>query len=266
MHPMERLRAVARSEGASPGLLVREAAGALAALGSEPAGIVTACRRLVERHPTVGPVWWLASRVLCAADPVAEAWLVAREVDADPTVGHLVAALPDEATVVLLGWPEQVADAVRRRGDVTVLLVSSGGESAGLAPRLRRTGIEVHEVDDCGVGAAVASADLVVLEALAAGPARFVATAGSAAATAVAAARGVPVWVAAGAGRALPDPLWAAVERPLEAGPGAPWERPEELVGLDLCRVVVGEHGLAAPSAAPRPAWGAAPELLAGPR
>jgi hypothetical protein len=265
MHPMERLRAVARSEGAGPGLLVREAAAALAGLGSEPAGIVTACRRLVERHPTVGPMWWLASRVLCAADPVAEAWLVADELEADATVAHLVATLPDDATVVLVGWPEQAVDAVRRRGDVSVRLVSSGGESSGLAPRLRRAGVEVDEVADAGVGAAAAAADLVVLEAVALGPARFVATAGSRAAAAVAATCGVPVWLVAGAGRALPEPLWAAVERRFEGGPEAPWERPEELVGVGLCQVVVGEHGRGAPSAAPRPAWGVAPELLAGP-
>ena len=74
---MERLRSVARATGTGPGLLVPEAAAALARLDGDPAALVTACRRLVDRHPDVGPVWWLASRVLCAADPVDEAWRAA---------------------------------------------------------------------------------------------------------------------------------------------------------------------------------------------
>src|SRR6266516_3347515 len=82
MHPIERLRVVARAAGAGPALLAREAAGALAAFGDDPAGLVTACRRLVDRQPTSGPMWWLAARVLGAGDPTVEAWRAADDVDA----------------------------------------------------------------------------------------------------------------------------------------------------------------------------------------
>ena len=47
MHPIERLRYVARAAGEGPGLLAGEAAGALAAFADDPQGLVTACRRLV---------------------------------------------------------------------------------------------------------------------------------------------------------------------------------------------------------------------------
>ncbi len=68
MHPIERLRYVARSSGAPQAVLVRETAAALGGLGFDPAGLVTACRRVLDRHPTSGPLWWLCSRVLTAVD------------------------------------------------------------------------------------------------------------------------------------------------------------------------------------------------------
>ena len=69
MHPIERLRMVARAAGEGPALLAQEAAGALAAFAGDPAGLVTACRRLVDRQPTSGPIWWLSARVLASDDP-----------------------------------------------------------------------------------------------------------------------------------------------------------------------------------------------------
>ena len=245
---MERMRAVARATGAGPGLLVQEAAGALAALGGDQAGLVTACRRLVERHPAVGPLWWLASRVLCAPDPVVEAYRAAAEIEADTTPAALAAALPEDTTLVLLGWPELAVDGVRRRGDADVLLVSGRGEAAGLARRLQSAGVAVEEVPDSGLGAAVAEAGLVVLEAGAVGPDGFLAAPGSRAAVAVAAACGVPVWVVAGTGRVLPPRLWSALKANVDRSALAVWERDEELVPLALCDQLVMADGLRPPS------------------
>lgn len=244
---MERLRSVARATGAGPGVLVQEAAGALTALGDDPAGLVTACRRLVERHPAVGPMWWLASRVLCAPGPAAEAWRASAEMEADPTPATLCAAVPDDASVVLVGWAEQAVEGLRRRGDVEILLVSGGGEAAGLAHRLRGADLRVHEVGDAGTGAAVADADLVVLEAGAVGPEWFVAAPGSRAAAAVARAAGLPVWALAGTGRVVPARLWRALEARLARTALPAWERSEELVPLALCDRLVGPAGLRSP-------------------
>ena len=80
MHPIERLRYVARSSGAPQEVLVRETAGALAALGFDAAGLVTACRRILDRHPVSGPLWWLCARVLTSNDPNNEAWNAADDV------------------------------------------------------------------------------------------------------------------------------------------------------------------------------------------
>jgi len=62
-------------------VLVRETAGALASMGFDQAELVTACRRVVDRHLTVGPLWWLCARVLCSAEPRLEAWACADDVE-----------------------------------------------------------------------------------------------------------------------------------------------------------------------------------------
>src|SRR5947209_11013365 len=100
MHPIERLRYVARAAGADPTILVRETAQALAAVAAEdPVGLVPACRRLVDRHLTLAPMWWAVARVLTASDPIAAAWLAAEEIDRDATIDIVTRELPDEATV-----------------------------------------------------------------------------------------------------------------------------------------------------------------------
>lgn len=253
MHPIERLRDVARSGSPGPEALAREAAGALAGLGDDVGGRVLACKRLVDRHPSTGPLWWLCARLLCASDARAEAWRCVDELEADGTSASLAAALPDDARVTVVGWPDLVAEALRRRGDLEVLVVDAGGEGSSLARRLQRADVDADAVPDSGVGAASATSDVVVLEALLLGPSQFVATSGSLAAAAVANARGVPVWLVAGVGRALPGRLYdAAVGRVTELD-DEPWEAEVEVVPLDLVDHLVGSQDPTCPPA---------PELL----
>lgn len=261
MHPIERLRMVARATGEDPALVAQEAAEVLAACADDPPGLVTACRRLVDHQPTSAPMWWLAARVLAAPDPRVEAWRAAHELRDDPTAAALAVHLPDDVVATVVGWPDQVADALRRRGDVGVLVVDAGGTGGALASQLRRAGGDATAVPESGLGAAAAAGGLVLLEALALGPDAFVAQAGSRAAAAVARHEEVPVWVVAGVGRALPAPLWAALLERLAAA-GEPWEAAEELVGLELVDQVVGPEGPVAPDQASRRATcPAVPEL-----
>lgn len=69
MHPIEHLRHVARAGLVEPGRLAREAASALIPCTADPAELVVACRRLLDRHPAAGPLWWVASTALTAAEP-----------------------------------------------------------------------------------------------------------------------------------------------------------------------------------------------------
>jgi hypothetical protein len=206
VHPIERLRYVARASGGDPSVLVRETAGALASMGFDQAELVTACRRVVDRHLTVGPLWWLCARVLCAAEPRREAWACADEVEADETAEHLAWALPDDALVCVVGWPDLAGAALERKGDAEVLVVDSLGEGRGLVRHLQRVDVDAVAVPTHGLGAAAAAADVVLLECSAVGPSGAVCVSGSRAAAAVARHAGRRVWLVAGVGRSCPAP------------------------------------------------------------
>jgi hypothetical protein len=115
VHPIERLRWVARSPEGDMSLVAAEAADALASFADDPAGLVIASRRLIERRPAAGPLWWLASRVLCALDPVFEAMDAAADLERDRTAVALAGDLPG-GTVAIVGWPDQASAALRMRG------------------------------------------------------------------------------------------------------------------------------------------------------
>ena len=261
MHPIERLRYVARSDGGSAAAMVRETAMAMGTFVDDPHGLVTACRRLVTRQPRSGPLVWLAARLL-SGDARAEARRAVREIEDDATAAELSHALPDDATVVVLGWPELIGDALLRRGDLEVLLVDANGETSGFARRLAAADLEVVDVRVEGIGSAVAAADVVLLEAAVVGPTACYAIAGSRSAAAVARHAGVAVWLVAGVGRVLPERLWHGV---VEGGEVTrdPWDTDDELVPLDLVDVVIGPKGRrTVAEMLQHPDCAAAPELL----
>lgn len=242
MHPIERLRYVARSGGGDHGALAEEAARALAGFADDPNGLVTACRRIVDRHPTSGPMWWLASKVLGTNDPRAESVRCVTVLQDDPTAAALAYELPDDITVTIIGWPEQVGEAMVRRGDIRSLVVDVLGEGTGLVRRLERADSDAEEVPPANVGGAVRWSNIVVLEASAVGPDGFIAVSGSLAAAAVAQHTDAEVWLVAGEGRILPERVWDAVTDRLDQS-GEPWDLDEEVVPLSLVDHVVGPKG-----------------------
>lgn len=262
VHPIERLRYVARARGASQAVMVTETAAALRSFGRDPQGLVTACRRIVDRQPSSGPLWWLAARALTAADPITEAMAAAAEIEADRTPRALADALPQDATVLVLGWPELVSSGLPRRGDLEVLVGDVDGTGTDLVVRLLRADVDATDVPGRGLGAAAAEADVVVLETPALGPGGFLAPSGSRAAASVARLAGGQVWLVAGVGRLLPERMFAALcDRSVSAD--SPWEDDLELVPLDLVDQVVGPAGPAGPGdALRRTDCPVAPELL----
>ncbi len=261
-HPIERLRWVARAEGAGATLLAREAAGALATIGDDLPGLLTGCRRLLDRHPSVGPLWWLSARALAAEEPARELYVAMSDLDADPTSQVLAAHLPDDTTVTVLGWPEQGGDALRRRGDAEVFVVDVRGEGSSFARRLAANGLEAFEVSEAGMGSAVRESSLVLLEASALGPSGCICPAGSLAAAAVGKALGIEVWVVAGTGRVLPGRLWEALLARLDEADD-PWALDDELVPLDWVTGVAGPSGVSSPAdAVKRADCPVVPELL----
>lgn len=167
----------------------------------------------------------------------------------DRTARLLSRELPVEAAVCVLGWPDLVGGALRLRGDLRVLVVDVLGEGRHLVRRLSEQDSWVDEVAESGLGAAAASADVVLLETAAVGPEGFLAVSGSRAAAAVAQAAGVPVWLVAGRGTVLPGPMWdSLIERAL--GMVEAWEADEEVVPLALVDRVAGPNGLVSVSEA----------------
>lgn len=241
MHPIERLRYVARASGASQDVLVQETARALLSFEDDPQGLVTACRRIVSRQPSSGALVWLAARVLAAGDARSEMWEAAGDIAADTTPQELAHALPQDASVVVLGWPEMISAAVPRRGDLDLLVVDALGEGSGLVQTLLRQDCEAVDIPQSGLGAAVAEADLVLLEASAVGPSEFLAVSGSRAAAAVARHADVPVWLVAGVGRLLPQRMWEGLRARLHTID--PWDADDEVVPLDLVGCIVGPSG-----------------------
>lgn len=93
MHPIERLRYVSRAGWAGASALGEEAAYALAGLAEhEPAALLPACRRLLERNPWCGPLWWVAARILTGGDAFDEAADCVELLEEDPTQELLEAA------------------------------------------------------------------------------------------------------------------------------------------------------------------------------
>ena len=280
MHPIERLRWVARSPEGDDSLVAAEAADALASFADDPAGLVIASRRLIERRPAAGPLWWLASRVLCALDPGFEAMDAAADLEGDRTAVALAGDLPG-GTVAIVGWPDQASSALRMRGRMggddsaadRVLVVPSARGTGGVPLTGRREPpqgdngwgcvdwLQGHAVDarllrDGEVTAAGKRCVLALLEATAVGPHSFVAASGSAALAAAARDAQRAVWLVAGVGRILPAPLYEALVRRIDG------DDTYEVVPLSAVDEIAGPAGPVPRGQLARPSCPVAAELL----
>lgn len=245
MHPIEHLRYVARAQGADPASLASETAHALGSMQFDPSGLVVACRRIVERHPFTGPLWWLCSSVLTSSEPFDAIWELADRVGCDETPSRLAVELPDDADLVTIGAPELVAEGLARRGDVRVLAIDVDHTASGFVRRLERHDVEYEPVDAGAAGAVVREADLVLVEALATDGDRIVAPMGSSTVATAAAAWGTDVWLVAGVGRRLPPQVLDVMEERLAElrEHTDPWYLDVEVLPARLVTHVVGPLG-----------------------
>lgn len=262
MHPIEQLRYVARASGADANLLVEEAASALSVFGRDPAAMLTACRRLLTRQPVIGPLWWMCSHMVTAADARAAAGRIGRELRDDRAGRHLVDHLPDGATVAIAGWPDMVVAALPRRGDLRVLVVDIEGQGPAAARRLERRDVEAESVDPGKLAGVVEESDVIVVEAGAAGPAAALVDVGSVPLAATARALGKPVWLVAGRGRRVLEPYWQAIVERIDEPDLPRFLAPFEVLSLGLVERVVTADGLALAGELDAPDMPLAPELL----
>ncbi len=245
VHPIEHLRYVARAQGADPASLVEETAHALGSLHFDPSGLVVACRRIVERHPFTGALWWLCANVSTSAEPFEAVWELADEIRSDPTGAELSAALPDDALVATIGDPDVIGAGLIRRGDIRVLALDAGHTATSFVRRLERYDIDVDPVDSGVAGVIAKHADVVLVEAMAVDSGRAVVPVGSSTIAAAARSWGTEVWLVAGVGRRLPagfiDAMVAEVEALAEDID--PWDVDVEVLPTSMFTHVVGPHG-----------------------
>jgi hypothetical protein len=198
VHPIERLRAVARARDVEQTLLASEAASVLGSLAFDPMGLLTSCRRLIDRHPAAGALWWTCARLLAADDARAEARTITLELDDDPARIDLSLELPEGAAVTVVadaaGGSDLVYDLAGMRDDLHVV-EAEAAEGGG-------------ELDDNPGGGAPR---ILLVETGAAGPDGFLAASGTGRAVAVAREAGAAVWLVVAVGRRLPGPLFDAV-------------------------------------------------------
>jgi hypothetical protein len=250
MHPIERLRYVANATGADPATLVCETAMALRDLRIEPAGLVLACRRIIERHPTVGPLWWLCARLLSSASPFELAEQLATQITQDSTAIHLADALPADSTLCLVGWSYTGMQAVVQRGDCRVLVVDSHGDGQSAVNALERADVVAEYVALESAAGAIMTADVVVIEALACGPGEALCVGGSHGVASIAYCASRPAWLVAGIGTRLPDLMWSAMKERALCGRES-WEVGTDVVPVEFFATVIGPKGIssASPSA-----------------
>lgn len=193
MHPIERLRAVARAREVDQSLLASEAAAVLGSFGADLPGLLTSCRRLLDRHPAAGALWWACARLLAAGDVWAESRAVRNDLGGETVATTLSLDLPDRAVVAV------VPDA------------AGGSDLAYELNSWRDDLVVAHDP-----GALHLDRDeprILLVEAGAAGPDRFLAPHGTADEIAAARDAGVPVWLVIDVGRRLPGPLFDVVVR-----------------------------------------------------
>lgn len=247
VHPIEWLRAVARSD-VPRAALVSESASALAALADEPNDLLLACRRLLDRHTDVGALWSACARMVSAADPLAEARAIQADMASDQVGLNLTVDLPDAATVTVVGAGELAVELSERRGDVRILVAADEGHRPG------STDDAVVVVPALGLGAAVAASDVVLLDAWAVGTKSFLAAQGSQTAAVLAhhavpsgGTRDATVWLAVGVGQRLPNALFEAMQRRVVASHTEPWSARADLVDMALVDRVVEPVAIGCP-------------------
>jgi hypothetical protein len=245
VHPIEHLRYVARAHGVDSVALVEETAHALGSMRFDAAELVVACRRIVERHPFTGPLWWLCASVVTSCEPFEAVWELADALRSDRTGAELAAALPDECDVVTIGDPSVIADSLARRGDVRVLAIDIDHSATSFVRRLERSDVAYEPVEAGAAGAATRVADVVLVEALAIDADRVIVPSGSSTIAAAAFAWGTPVWAVAGVGRRLPSAFIDAMveKRAALAADQSEWTLDIEVLPTRFVTTVVGPHG-----------------------
>lgn len=159
------------------------------------------------------------------------------EIKNDATIKSLRDAVPQDAVVCVVGWPTAVLHALASRGDVRIFVVESNGDGDAAVERLASMDVEATLVQFEELSRVVSGCDLVIVEALAAGPTEVLCSAGSHAVAALAYCLQKPVWLVTACGTRLPTALWSA----MVAGDAA---NEVDLLSTSLFSRVISKNGV----------------------
>lgn len=124
MHPIERLRYVARAGSAPDRFLVAESVPALAAFAHEPNALLVALKGLITRQPESPGLLGLAAHMIHALDPIEAAWSYADALTEDRTadIAETVAIAEAGGTDVI----DSIASGRDREGGELMMLCPLG--------------------------------------------------------------------------------------------------------------------------------------------
>ena len=252
MHPIEHLRYLARAGYADAPELVAETASALRYLGSDPANLVLTCRRIVEKHPSCGPLWWLCAELLTSLEPRETLRRCVDEVHGDSTpahlAGHLATRFPDGAMVVVNGWSWELAVALAQSFDIEVCVVDGDHGTDHMVRVLERTDVATHLVEPQRAAAAVGEADAVLVSGVFAAGSSIWTPIGSGQLAAVAYCSGIDVIATTPVGTRLPKSFGDAIMQMVDDDVrGETWHRDIEAVPLAVVTSIIGPRGVEVP-------------------
>ncbi len=249
MHPIEHLRYLARAGYADAPELVSETASALRYLGADPASLVLTCRRIVEKHPACGPLWWLCAELLTALEPRETLRRCVDEVHGDSTPVHVAELLatrfPEGAMVVVNGWSWELAVALAQSFDVEVCVVDGDHGADHMVRVLERADVVTHLVDAQRASAAVGESDAVLVSTSFAGGSSLWTPIGSAQLAAAAYCAGLDVIATTPVGTRLPNAFVESIVTMIDDDVrGEAWHRDVESIGLGVITTLVGPRGI----------------------
>ncbi|MBU6240299.1 MAG: hypothetical protein KJS66_00760 [Acidobacteria bacterium] len=249
MHPIEHLRYLARAGYADAPELVAETASALRGLGFDHANLVLTCRRIVERHPTCGPLWWLCAELLTALEPRDTLRRCVDGVRGDSTPAHLAEHLatqwPDGGMVAVNGWSWEIALALVSSFGFEVCVIDGDNGADHMVRVLERNEVVTHLVEPQRAAAAVGECDVVVVSGSFVGADVLWSPVGSAQLASVAYCAGREVVAMTPIGTRLPRVFVEAIVQMVDDDTrGEAWYRDVEAIPLGLVTTVVGSGGV----------------------
>jgi len=253
VHPIERLRYVARATHVPADVLARETAMALADFVGDDAALLIACKRILSRQPTSAPLVWLTAHALAAPNQRRALWEAVEQLEEDQTQAALAYSLPDDATVAVVGWSDSLGTLARRRGDIGFIAVDTDGSVEYQIDRYADEDQRITVVDAESTAQALFDATHLLVPFDALGEEQGLAAIGTFAAAAVARHIDVPVWGIASLGVGLGGRMYDGLTRRWHEHATEPLTlREREEVPTVLIDQVITPTGLTASAGAAR--------------